>query len=205
MRDGATRGGEGVVDGVAVGGGCAVVFFEPWGAGACEHPEEVQCGDGESDAGRDREHICHASVRCVHHPTETESDAKTGECTPARRERHDGWSAGSAQVGPDGTIHWEGLAFATSAVSGECTESGGMGRCPRGHEEAGDRGGPSVGERQEPDRGGFGAPPSRPKPPGSIHTGCTNERRERNDAKLRPCGRLREVRTEPGMRIAAPT
>lgn len=55
------------------------------------------------------------------HPTESESDSKTDERTPARRERRDEWSAELAQVRPHGTIHQEGLAFASSAVGGECT------------------------------------------------------------------------------------
>ena len=55
-----------------------------------------------------------------------------------------------------------------------------------------------------PGSDGTCAPPSRPKTPGSIHTGGKNERCERNGAKLRPCGRHREVRAEPGVRIAAP-
>ena len=35
-----------------------------------------------------------------------------------------------------------------------------------------------------------------PEALGSTHAGGTNERCERNDAKQRPCGRLREARTE---------
>ena len=37
------------------------------------------------------------------------------------------------------------------------------------------------------------------KTPGSVDTGGPNERCGRNDAKRRPCGRLREVRPEPGL------
>ena len=40
------------------------------------------------------------------------------------------------------------------------------------------------------------------KTPGSVDTGGPNERCGRNDAKRRPCGRLREVRPEPGLALS---
>ena len=47
------------------------------------------------------------------------------------------------------------------------------------------------------------APPSGARTPGSIAPAGTNGRCERNDARRRPCGRLGEVRTEPGVALAA--
>ena len=93
-------------------------------AGAYQHPQEGECGDGERDASRGREHSRDASVRRVHHPAESESDARTGERAPARRERRHGGPSGLAPDGPDGAVQRDGLAFASSAVGGERTESG---------------------------------------------------------------------------------
>ena len=51
---------------------------------------------------------------------------------------------------------------------------------------------------------GVTAPPNRPKTPGSTDTGGTNGRCEHNGAEHCPCGRLHEVRTEPGERMVGP-
>ena len=51
---------------------------------------------------------------------------------------------------------------------------------------------------------GVSAPPNRPKTPGSTDTGGTNERCEHIGAERCPCGRLHEVRTEPGERMVGP-
>ena len=108
-------GGESVLDGVA-GGGCGAEHFSARGASVSERPQHEERGDGERDAGRDREQPGHGARWCGRHHAEPEAKQETRDGGEGRRERPGGKAAGFAERCPGGTARREAYVSADSTL-----------------------------------------------------------------------------------------